>query len=181
MAIWAGSLAVRCRRGSPPLHGARSGIGGPGTDPSLPEPGLDWLRRAHGAKGVWISERARPGEATVWHRAISEKTLSAAHVAVTEQRLAQAVEQGTSGAERLEAGTLLFGSAGGVIAGVLLPAGAPQPSLDLAGGLRCTCWREQPAARSSRASKPRASAPLSHSAASRSGWPISWNGFSMPK
>ena len=113
---------------------SRSGIGGPGTDPSLlPEPGLDWLRRAHGAKGVWISERARPGEATVWHRAISEKTLSPAHVAVAEQRLAQAVEQGTSGAERLEAGTLLFGSAGGVVAGVLLPAGAPQPSLDLAG------------------------------------------------
>ena len=113
----------------------RSGSGiGPGTDPSLlPEPGLDWLRRAHGAKGVWISERARPGEATVWHHAISEKTLSPAHVAVVEQRLAQAVEQGTSGAERLEAGTLLFGSAGGVVAGVLLPAGAPQPSLDLAG------------------------------------------------
>ncbi len=112
---------------------SRSGIG-PGTDPSLlPEPGLDWLRRAHGAKGVWISERARPGEATVWHRAISEKILSPAHVAVVEQRLTQAVEQGTSGAERLEAGTLLFGSAGGVVAGVLLPAGAPQPSLDLAG------------------------------------------------
>ena len=63
----------------------RSGgrIGGSGADPSLlPEPGLDWLRRAHGAKGVWISERGRPGEATVWHRAISEKALSPAHVAV---------------------------------------------------------------------------------------------------
>ena len=87
---------------------SRSGIG-PGTDPSLlPEPGLDWLRRAHGAKGVWISERARPGEATVWHRAISEKILSQAHVAVVEQRLTQAVEQGTSGEKKIRAGKPLF-------------------------------------------------------------------------
>ena len=59
------------------LKGPGGSRGGVGADPALlPDPALDWLRRVHGAKGVWISNRATVGEAPTWHTALDGQALS---------------------------------------------------------------------------------------------------------
>ncbi|HXW96229.1 MAG TPA: hypothetical protein VEI47_01490, partial [Gemmatimonadales bacterium] len=50
-----------------------------------------------------------------------------------ETRLAALRTQAASGAERLQAGVLLYASAGGVIAGMVLPESAPPETLTAAG------------------------------------------------
>ena len=111
----------------------RRSNGGPaqrGADPQLlPDPALDWLRRVHGAVGVWISEPAGETGETRWSRAIAPGSADGATLEVVERRLALAMAQGGSGAERLEQGTLLFGTAAGVAAGMVLPADTSQAAL----------------------------------------------------
>lgn len=115
------------------LRQKRDPVGGLGADPILlPQPALDWLRRVHSAKGVWMSERRGADERPVWHQAIPHGALSGSEQAVVELRLAQAAEKAASGAERLEVGTLMFGSAHGVVCGILLGPETPQSNLDRA-------------------------------------------------
>jgi diguanylate cyclase (GGDEF)-like protein len=79
-----------------------------------------------------MSERTPQDERPRWHTAIPAGALSGSEQAVVEERLAQAAIQGASGAERMDAGTLLFGSSGGFVTGILMPPAAPSASLDVA-------------------------------------------------
>ncbi len=101
-----------------------------GVDPALvPQPALRWLRDARRATAVWLSEGpVTDGQAGRWHRALAERA-PAATVTSAETRLAAFRLQGASGAERLDAGTLLYASASGLSAGMLLPEGAEPAQL----------------------------------------------------
>jgi len=94
-----------------------------GVEPALaPDPAVRWLAAARGATGVWVSSAmSGPEGPPRWHRVLTDGRLAAEVVNAVEQRLAALRSQSASGAERLEAGSLLYASAGGVIAGMLLP------------------------------------------------------------
>jgi diguanylate cyclase (GGDEF)-like protein len=102
-----------------------------GPDPQLlPDPAVRWLLEARGALGAWVSAGAAEEGAVRWHRVIaSEGGLTNSQLGELEARLTALRQQGSSGAERLEAGSLLFGSAGGVTAALLLPADSAAPVL----------------------------------------------------
>lgn len=93
-----------------------------GVDPALvPQPALRWLREARRASGVWVSEGHGSAEQGArWHRALDAKTSSDVTRAV-ELRLTALRAQAASGAERLEAGTLIYAAASGLATGMLLP------------------------------------------------------------
>ncbi len=103
----------------------------PGVDPYLlPDPALRWLLRSHGGVGVWISEPSQTeGDEHRWQRVLADARLSAAQLEMIEERLRSARERSGSGVERIEPGTLLFGSTGGIAAGLLLPPDASRPTL----------------------------------------------------
>ncbi len=105
--------------------------GEPGVDPVLlPDPALRWLAEARGALGVWVSVPASEGhDVPRWHRVCPEGPLAPAALAAVEERLGALRQQSASGAERLEVGALLYASAGGLIAGLLLPADAAGETL----------------------------------------------------
>jgi diguanylate cyclase (GGDEF)-like protein len=106
-----------------------------GVDPSLvPDPATRWLAAAHRAIGVWVSSAVREGEGPPrWHRILPGGRLATEVIAAVEQRLSALRTQAASGAERLDAGALLYASAGGVIAGMLLPSDAASDTLREAG------------------------------------------------
>jgi hypothetical protein len=124
----AGALVTSRRR--------RAGSGGaqPGADAALlPDPALAWLAGARGAIGVWVSHQVTDHDAPLrWSRVTPGDRLSAAAVGDIEQRLAVCHREVSSGGTRLDAGTLLHASAGGLTAAVLLP---PMR--------RCRCCRRQ--------------------------------------
>lgn len=100
----------------------------------LPDPALRWLAGARMARGVWVSSVAKEESGTTrWHRVIPGGRLSPEVILAVDGRLNALRDQAASGAERLEAGALLYASAGGVIAGMLLPADAPTDTLREAG------------------------------------------------
>ncbi len=104
-----------------------------GTDPYLlPDPALDWLRRAHGALGVWLAEPAQMSDTGVRFQRSLAPDPAGMTVEAVERRLALAIEQAGSGAERLEGATLIFGTASGYGAGILLPGDARRDALDQA-------------------------------------------------
>jgi len=98
-----------------------------GVDPYLlPDPAIRWLLRSHGALGIWVSEPAASGgPPNGWQRVIAEGRLKLEQMETIESRLSEACGRGSSGAERLDGGTLLFGSTGGYGAGILLPEDTP--------------------------------------------------------
>jgi diguanylate cyclase (GGDEF)-like protein len=94
----------------------------PGTAPHLlPDPALDWLRRAHQAIGVWITELDPNEEGPRAERILDAERLSVAQIVAVDRRLERARDQEQSGAERMDSGTLVFRAEGGAAVGLLLP------------------------------------------------------------
>ncbi len=89
----------------------------------LPDPALEWLRRAHRALGVWITELDPGEEGPKAERIIEPERLSVAQIVAVDRRLERARDQEQSGVERLEGGMLVFHAAGGAAVGLLLPEG----------------------------------------------------------
>ena len=66
----------------------------PGVSPHLlPDPALEWLRRAHGATGVWVAEMdSREGEPHA-ERVVDAERLSVAQIVAVDRRLERARDQ----------------------------------------------------------------------------------------
>jgi diguanylate cyclase (GGDEF)-like protein len=127
MAVGAAGALIWSRR---PLTAG----GEPGVDPALvPDPALRWLGRAHQALGVWVSSATAGEGGPRWERVLPDGRLSADVVEAVQARLAGLGNQAASGAERLHSGVLLYASAGGRIAGMLLPGETAAESLRQAG------------------------------------------------
>ena len=124
----AGWLAGRRQRD----HGLR-----PGVSPHLlPDPALEWLRRAHRAVGVWITELDPGEEGPRAERILEPERLSVAQIVAVDRRLERARDQEQSGVERMETGTLVFHAQAGAAVGLLLadgfePGGLPVVEDDL--------------------------------------------------
>ena len=103
----------------------------PGVSPHLlPDPALAWLRRAHGASGVWVAEMdSREGEPRA-ERVVDADRLSVTQIVAVDRRLERARDQEQSGAERMEGGTLVFHGAAGIAVGLLLPGGSDAVRLE---------------------------------------------------
>ncbi|HEX2217843.1 MAG TPA: GGDEF domain-containing protein [Gemmatimonadales bacterium] len=125
-ALGAGAVWTFVRRGRAP------GLA-PGVSPHLlPDPALEWLRRAHGSTGVWVAEMdSREGEPRA-ERVVDAERLSVAQIVAVDRRLERARDQEQSGAERMEGGTLVFHAAAGVAVGLLLPGSPDAARLDAA-------------------------------------------------
>ncbi|HET6577347.1 MAG TPA: GGDEF domain-containing protein [Gemmatimonadales bacterium] len=89
----------------------------------LPDPALEWLRRAYGALGVWVTELDPREEGPHAERIVDAERLSITQIAAVDRRLERARDQEQSGAERMEGGTLVFDSAAGTAVGLLLRHG----------------------------------------------------------
>jgi diguanylate cyclase (GGDEF)-like protein len=87
----------------------------------LPDPALEWLRRAHQALGVWITELDASEEGPRAERILEPERLSVAQIVAVDRRLERARDQEQSGAERMEGGMLVFRGQGGAAVGLLLP------------------------------------------------------------
>jgi diguanylate cyclase (GGDEF)-like protein len=94
----------------------------PGVSPHLlPDPALEWLRRAHRAIGVWISELDPQEEGPRAERILEPERLSISQIVAVDRRLERARDQEQSGAERMDGGTLVFHAQSGAAVGLLLP------------------------------------------------------------
>jgi len=87
----------------------------------LPDPALEWLRRAHRALGVWVSELDPQEEGPRAERIVEPERLSVAQIVAVDRRLERARDQEQSGAERMEGGMLVFHAQAGAAVGLLLP------------------------------------------------------------
>jgi diguanylate cyclase (GGDEF)-like protein len=87
----------------------------------LPDPALEWLRRAHQALGVWITELDASEEGPRAERILEPEQLSVAQIVAVDRRLERARDQEQSGVERMEGGMLVFRGQGGAAVGLLLP------------------------------------------------------------
>jgi len=109
----------------------------PGVSPHLlPDPALEWLRRAHGAVGVWITELDPGEEGPRAERILEPERLSVAQIVAVDRRLERARDQEQSGVERMEGGMLVFHAQAGAAVGLLLsdrfePSGLPVVEDDL--------------------------------------------------
>jgi diguanylate cyclase (GGDEF)-like protein len=109
----------------------------PGVSPHLlPDPALEWLRRAHGAVGVWITELDPGEEGPRAERILEPERLSVAQIVAVDRRLERARDQEQSGVERMESGMLVFHAQAGAAVGLLLsdrsePSGLPVVEDDL--------------------------------------------------
>ncbi len=106
------------------LLGRRQGTGAlrSGVAPHLlPDPALEWLRRAHRAIGVWVSELDPQEEGPRAERIVEPERLSVAQIVAVDRRLERARDQEQSGAERMEGGMLVFHAQAGSAVGLLLP------------------------------------------------------------
>jgi diguanylate cyclase (GGDEF)-like protein len=96
----------------------------------LPDPALEWLRRAHRAIGIWITELDPGEEGPRAERILEPERLSVAEIVAVDRRLERARDQEQSGAERMEGGMLVFHAQAGAAAGLLLPQNFEALSLD---------------------------------------------------
>jgi len=96
----------------------------PGVAPHLlPDPALEWLRRSHGALGVWVAE-VDPGHGEPRaERIVDADRLAVAQIVTVDRRMERARDQEQSGVERMEGSTLVFHAESGAAVGLLLPAG----------------------------------------------------------
>jgi diguanylate cyclase (GGDEF)-like protein len=103
-----------------------SDTGPRGVEPTLaPDPALRWLAQARSALGAWAAASIANGDRPVrWQRALPGSRLSTATTEMVEDRLAVLCQQSGSGTERLDAGILVYSSASGLGAGMLLPSEA---------------------------------------------------------
>ena len=128
LGLLAGSTAGWFLRGR---GGALPGDGG-GSAHLLPEPALNWLLRAHGALGVWVAERDEDGEPHAERLLLAER-MAPGDVVAVDRRVERARDQGQSGTEQMDTGTLVFQAAGTTAVGILLPgAGAAPAAIDAA-------------------------------------------------
>ena len=97
----------------------------------LPDPALEWLRRAYGAVGVWVSELDPREEGPHAERIVDAERLSVAQIVAVDRRLEQARDQEQSGAERMDSGTLVFHAGSGAAVALLLPVDFDGARLDL--------------------------------------------------
>jgi diguanylate cyclase (GGDEF)-like protein len=96
----------------------------PGVSPHLlPDPALEWLRRAHRAIGVWITELDPGEEGPRAERILEPERLSVAQIVAVDRRLERARDQEQSGVERMETGMLVFHAQAGAAVGLLLSDG----------------------------------------------------------
>jgi diguanylate cyclase (GGDEF)-like protein len=103
----------------------------PGVSPHLlPDPALEWLRRAHRAIGVWISELDPHEEGPRAERILEPERLSISQIIAVDRRLERARDQEQSGAERMDGGTLVFHAQSGTAVGLLLPETFAPAALD---------------------------------------------------
>jgi diguanylate cyclase (GGDEF)-like protein len=86
----------------------------------LPDPALDWLRRAHRAIGLWITELDPNEEGPRAERIVDAERLSVSQIVAVDRRLERARDQEQSGVERMEVGMLVFHAQAGAAVGVLL-------------------------------------------------------------
>lgn len=95
---------------------------GAGTAPHLlPDPALDWLRRAHRGLGIWLSELDPQEEGPRAERIVEAEQLSVAQIVAVDRRLERARDQEQSGVERMDGGMLVFHAEAGSAVGLLLP------------------------------------------------------------
>ena len=87
----------------------------------LPDPALEWLRRAHRAFGVWITELDPSEEGPKAERIVEPERLSVAQIVAVDRRLERARDQEQSGVERMESGMLVFHAQAGAAVALLLP------------------------------------------------------------
>jgi diguanylate cyclase (GGDEF)-like protein len=99
-----------------PQQDTRSGV----APHLLPDPALEWLRRAHRAIGVWITELDPNEEGPRGERIIEPERLSVAQIVAVDRRLERARDQEQTGVERMEGGTLVFHAQAGAAVGLLL-------------------------------------------------------------
>jgi diguanylate cyclase (GGDEF)-like protein len=105
----------------------------PGVAPHLlPDPALEWLRRAHGATGVWVAEMDSSDGEPHSERVVDAERLSVGQIVAVDRRLERARDQEQSGAERMEGGTLVFHAAAGIAVGLLLPGTSDAGRLEVA-------------------------------------------------
>lgn len=95
----------------------------------LPDPALEWLRRAHRAAGVWITELDPSEEGPKAERIVEPERLSVAQIVAVDRRLERARDQEQSGVERMEGGMLVFHAQGGAAVGLLVPEGSEATAL----------------------------------------------------
>ena len=104
---------------------------GAGTAPHLlPDPALDWLRRAHQGLGVWVTELDPREEGPRAERIVDAERLSVTQIVAVDRRLERARDQEQSGAERMDGGTLVFHAQAGSAVGLLLPESFAPGQLD---------------------------------------------------
>jgi diguanylate cyclase (GGDEF)-like protein len=95
----------------------------------LPDPALEWLRRAAGAFGVWAIETKGPGLGARTYQSLDPGWgARESELDVIEQRLNASSKRDGEGAERLDTGLLLTASAGGAVVAILLPSDVPSAS-----------------------------------------------------
>lgn len=95
----------------------------PGVSPHLlPDPALEWLRRAHAALGVWVSEVDDAQGEPRAERIVDADRLAVAQIVAVDRRMERARDQEQSGVERMEGGTLVFCAESGAAVGILLGA-----------------------------------------------------------
>lgn len=103
---------------------------GAGAGPHLlPDPALDWLLRAHHALGIWVTELDPREEGPRAERIVDADRLAVAQIVAVDRRLERARDEEASGAERMEAGTLVFRAGAGIAVGLLLPEGHASEAL----------------------------------------------------
>jgi len=95
----------------------------------LPDPALEWLRRAHRAVGVWITELDPGEEGPRAERILEPERLSVAQIVAVDRRLERARDQEQSGVERMESGMLVFHAQAGAAVGLLLADGSDTAAL----------------------------------------------------
>lgn len=95
----------------------------------LPEPALDWLRRANGAHGVWLADPIREDDELELVSALSGLRPDDPDALAAAGRVRVAANQERHGVERLESGTLVMRAGYGYAAALLLPIGADAAAL----------------------------------------------------
>lgn len=119
-----GYLVGRRRPPAPNRHAGA--LTGAATPHLLPDPALEWLRRASGALGVWAVESGGPGLGERRYQSIDPAWQAGdEQLEAVERRLAASATRDGVTAERMDIGLLLTASAAGAVVGAVVPADTP--------------------------------------------------------